>query len=169
MISFEETGRIDDHIHQLALYTATEGKMIAPQCPEDLIEVHRKTAHFFNYYKKLIQDNESSLEDIQEDVLGAYGPFPVTNRLNIEDPFFFTKLTEIEEKRIIDKETMTAAQKQSNETQTMIQNILKNLAPPLPDQKDQNGKIEIKDILPLQGTSFLPTVLSKAKKRKKNK
>lgn len=164
MISFEETGQIDDQIHQLALYTATEGKIIMPKDQESLMEIHRKMAHFFNYYKKLIQDNESSLEDIREDVLSTYGPFPATKRLDIEDPFFFTKLTEIEEKQMIDKGTMIVAQKQSNEAQSMIQNILKNFAFPVPEQK---GKIEIKDILPLQ----LPSALSKTKtkKRKKNK
>jgi hypothetical protein len=74
--TFEDISRADDELYQLAVYAVTKGKIIIPKNIHQTLKLQEKVAEKFNYYKQLIQDGESTVDFIQQDVLSTYGPFP---------------------------------------------------------------------------------------------
>jgi hypothetical protein len=84
--TFSDIRDFDNELYQLALYEITEGKIIIPKSSLQLVKLQEKVAEKFNYYKKLIQDGECTLDFIKQDVLGTYGPFPrVKNKMDYDD------------------------------------------------------------------------------------
>jgi hypothetical protein len=73
--SFEEVSRLDDALHQLAIYEVTQGRIVVPQSYEEMIELQGKFANKFNEFKSLIKRGECTYEFIKWHVLDKNGPF----------------------------------------------------------------------------------------------
>lgn len=149
MRSFEETARLDDSLHQLAFYEVTEGKIYLPKNVEDMVSLHQKVAKKFNYYKDLIHRGDCSFDMLRNDILGQYGPFPQSPKLDPSDPKFFEKREEQE----VEKKSFEG---EAQEMESMINNLLKNFLPGIDITKvklidssqvsNADSKIKIEDL-----------------------
>jgi len=91
--SFDETMQIDNAIYQLASYDSSDGMIKIPGNSEETYEHQKKIADKFNYFKRLIQNGESSFSDIQKAVIMRSGPFSF-NKHNLSTEQAVDKLIE---------------------------------------------------------------------------
>ena len=87
--TFEEVSKLDTQLFKLATYEVTGGMMIAPSNMEEMMEIQKRSVSQFNYFKKLIHNNEATLEQLTQQILAKNGPFPrkslEVNESNIDE------------------------------------------------------------------------------------
>jgi len=74
--TFDEIKKLDQALHQLAIYEITHGRIIIPQDIEEAIVLQEKAASKFNEFKRLIQEGDCTFEFIKNMVLAQNGPIP---------------------------------------------------------------------------------------------
>lgn len=74
--SFEEVGRMDQALQNLALYDVAHGLIFVPHSIDEAMAFQTKVAEKFNYFKRLIQNRECTFDFIRNEVLSKNGPFP---------------------------------------------------------------------------------------------
>lgn len=82
--SFDDIIRMDQDLHQLAMYEVTKGMIVIPKSQDEFIDLQTKIANTFNYFKGLIQKKECTFEYIQKTVLEKNGPIPKSDPLDID-------------------------------------------------------------------------------------
>ena len=75
--NFGDAIQIDMAIYQLAAYDFANGLLMVPETADQFIEMQKGIAKKFNYFKKSIQNNEITFEEIQRSVINKNGPFPI--------------------------------------------------------------------------------------------
>ena len=75
--NFGDAMQIDMAIYQLAAYDFANGLLMVPETADQCIEMQKGIAKKFNYFKKSIQNNEITFEEIQRSVINKNGPFPI--------------------------------------------------------------------------------------------
>ena len=109
--TFDEIKKLDQALHQLAIYEITHGRIIIPQDIEDALALQEKSAEKFNEFKRLIQEGDCTFEFIKNMVLAQNGPIPkhewdienldtIANRSLSEIPFLDLR-EDSEEERLI--------------------------------------------------------------------
>ena len=74
--NFQEAMQADQAIYQLAAYDVAKGLIIIPESADQVVDIQRGIAQRFNYFKRLIQNSETTFSDIHKTVVAKYGPFP---------------------------------------------------------------------------------------------
>jgi len=67
---------IDQYIMELASYESSKGLLLYPTDIDSLIKLQQSTRSNFNQFKKMIQNNECSIEELEQMVINRYGPIP---------------------------------------------------------------------------------------------
>jgi hypothetical protein len=78
--SFNDIMQIDQWLMQFASYEASKGFLKIPTSMEDMVELQKQTSNNFRYFKRLIQTNECTLEDIEQMVIKRHGAVPLSNK-----------------------------------------------------------------------------------------
>ena len=91
--SLDDVFKMDQLLHQLASYEISEGRIIVPKSLEEAMELQKKTADKFNYFKTLIQSGECTMDFIKYCVLKKNGPFHKEENIDINSPDFVDKIT----------------------------------------------------------------------------
>jgi hypothetical protein len=132
-ISTEDIYKWDNQLFQLASYEVTGGLMILPSSIEEAMELQQSIFKKFNYFKRLIQIGESTLEELHESVLRKNGAiFGVEKQKRKEDDI--DELVEkINEKDLIKKEQKIA--------QFGVNKLIQQLLLDLHSEQIKSGKI----------------------------
>jgi len=145
--TFDDVGKLDNDIYQLALYEVTKGKLALPKGMEQLAIIQEKIAQRFNYYKMVIRSGECTIEFIRHTVFAKYGPFPEETsnpdgELNYDD---ITRYVREED----DREIRTGRLSNLCESPEDVLNSLRNLFRIIPDNFEELEDIEdIEDDFP---------------------
>jgi hypothetical protein len=67
---------MDQYIMDLASYESTKGMLIYPTDIDSLIKLQQSTRSNFNQFKKMIRNNECSIEELEQMVISRHGPIP---------------------------------------------------------------------------------------------
>lgn len=67
---------MDQYIMELASYESTKGLLLYPTDIDSLIKLQQSTRSNFNQFKKMIQNNECSIDELEQMVINRYGPIP---------------------------------------------------------------------------------------------
>ena len=70
---------MDQYIMELASYESTQGMLIYPTDFESILKLQEKTRSNFHQFKKMIQNNECSIEELEQMVINRHGPIPNAN------------------------------------------------------------------------------------------
>ena len=85
-MSLSEARRYDRLLMELASYEVSKG--LAPTHIEtggELIDFQKEVLKKFNYFKKLVQTGEITLDELEDDVVSRNGPFYVEPEKHIDD------------------------------------------------------------------------------------
>jgi hypothetical protein len=74
--NFSDAMILDQALYQIAAYDFARGLIMVPETADQAIDMQKGIAKRFNYFKRLIQNNEVSLLDLQQSVVERNGPFP---------------------------------------------------------------------------------------------
>jgi hypothetical protein len=74
--SLPEIMQMDQYLMNLAAYESSEGMITVPQTIDDAIKFQQTIKHQFNVFKRMIQCNECTLEELEQMVLRRHGPIP---------------------------------------------------------------------------------------------
>lgn len=74
--NFGDAMQMDQALYQMAAYDFAKGLIMVPETAEQAIEMQKSIAKRFNYFKRLIQNNEVSFVELQRSVVDRNGPFP---------------------------------------------------------------------------------------------
>jgi len=78
-MTLDEAKRVDSLIRDLAFYDVTEGMMlpsIGPDDKEEITKLQTDVLKRFNVFKKLIQNGEFTLKELEYDVVSKYSAIP---------------------------------------------------------------------------------------------
>lgn len=82
---FQDAMKYDKMIYDLAFYDVTDGMILIPNGMEDVLEIQKKVANKFNYFKRLIQSGEMTYMDLNRSVTARCGPFNNANKHLTDD------------------------------------------------------------------------------------
>ena len=87
--TFEDAAKRNAQILKLATYDASDGMLMVPNAMSDMAKFQKTIATRFNYFKKLIQNGETTLDHLIQQVLRTNGPYCqtdlVVNEANIDE------------------------------------------------------------------------------------
>lgn len=165
--SFEDIMRLDQSLHQLAIYEVCEGMLVIPKSMEEVETLQDKTIKTFNFFKKMIQNGECSFDFIRRSVLNKYGPIPRTKLPDVESPEF------------LESDDKWDKKEQEKESSDRINKFMESLIKSIVIPSSQGSVATTKNKLPPTPTpNCLPTSASENKSkqigrkkiiRKKNK
>ena len=69
----EDVQKWDSRLFQLASYEVTSGLMVVPSSQEEILELQKKIASKFNYFKRLIQLGEITIDELSKSVFARNG------------------------------------------------------------------------------------------------
>lgn len=72
--SLSEAMQIDQHIMQLAFYETTQGMLLNINSMEEVMKLQDKVKDNFNYFKKMIQQSECTMDELEQLVVKRHGP-----------------------------------------------------------------------------------------------
>ena len=72
--SIREVMQMDQLLFQLATYEATQGLAFVPSDMDDALSIQKTIAKQFNFFKRMIQNGECTLEELQQLVVTRNGP-----------------------------------------------------------------------------------------------
>ncbi len=72
--SLQEAIIADQYLLQLAAYESSKGMVRINNSIDDNLDLQKQIAKQFNYFKRLIQNGEASLDDIEQMVISMNGP-----------------------------------------------------------------------------------------------
>jgi len=78
--TFDDALQGDQILYQLASYDVCGGMIFAPQNLEEFNDFQKRVAKRFNHFKKLIQNKETTFEDLSVSVALRNGPFYNKNK-----------------------------------------------------------------------------------------
>jgi hypothetical protein len=67
---------MDQYILELASYESSKGLLLYPTDIDSLMKLQQSTRSNFKQFKKMIQNNECSIEELEQMVINRYGPIP---------------------------------------------------------------------------------------------
>lgn len=92
--------QMDQLLFQLATYETTSGLAFVPADIDEAINIQRCIAKKFNFFKRMIQNGECTLEELQQLVITRNGPVPNKNHnLSLEESLEEMLKTPIEEEK----------------------------------------------------------------------
>jgi hypothetical protein len=71
-MTLAEAHRRDKFLHDLAVYEVTKGLMITKISQEGILNLYSQVAHKFNYFKRLIQSGEYTIEELEDFITSKY-------------------------------------------------------------------------------------------------
>ena len=74
--SLREIMAMDQLLFQLATYETTCGLAFIPEDMDQLLEINKSIAKKFNFFKRMIQNSECTLDELQQLVIAKNGPIP---------------------------------------------------------------------------------------------
>lgn len=74
--SFNDALARDKVLFNLATYDAFDGNMPVPKSLEEMAGLQTKAIHRFNYFKQLVKDGETTIEQLEDMVASRCGAFP---------------------------------------------------------------------------------------------
>lgn len=78
--TFEEIMKMDYALFQLSMYETAKGQIFVPKSPEELAQFQIATSKTFNYFKNMIRNGETSLEELKTQVSNRWGAILQKNR-----------------------------------------------------------------------------------------
>lgn len=74
--NLQEVINMDQYVMRLAAYESTQGMINMPKGIDDMIEFQKETQRQFNFFKRMIQNSECTLDELEQMVLTRHGPVP---------------------------------------------------------------------------------------------
>ena len=108
--TFEDASRKDARLFKLATYEASGGMMMTLGDMEAMVEMQEKVSQQFNYFKKQIQNGETTMEHLTQQVIAKNGPYNQTT-LTINEENIDQILSEADESYQMCKEIEDQAER----------------------------------------------------------
>jgi len=136
---------MDQLLFQLANYEATSGLAFVPGDIDEAVSIQKAIAQKFNFFKRMIQNGECTIEELQQLVIMRNGPIPHENK----NKSFDESLELVLKNSQVEKDSSKSSQ-YPNAIQDILHKIMEDIV-----EKNQSDSSDSSDVV-IRGPFFIP-------------